>query len=96
MNIQDFRRLARKKRLTAIIISDGCRDYLVDIHSEHGAGALTDRKGRRLRFGSLDQAKRAIKAAANIQLAMRVAADEACGGDTPNQSPFSLLAVKAA
>ena len=96
MNIQDFRRLARKKSLTAIIISDGCRDYLVDIHSEHGAGPLTDKKGRRLRFGSLDQAKRAAKAATNVQLAMRIAADEACSGTTPEQSPFSLLPVKAA
>ena len=96
MTLTNFRRIARKETLTAIIISDGCRDYVVEIRSETGAGVLTDRKGQRLRFSSLDQAKRAVRDAREVHLAVRVAADEACGGATPVSSPFSLMTVSKA
>ena len=78
-----------------MIISDGCRDYVVEARRDSGAGLLTDRQGRPLRFASLAEARRAARHASDITLAMRVAADEACAGKSGAHSGFSLLPVAA-
>ena len=91
MRVQDFRRFSRSTNTKAKIISDGCRDYLVEVHHEHGGGVLTDRRGRPIRFRSLQQARRAAAPAGEIRLAMRIAADEACTGLARNETGFSTL-----
>ena len=87
----ELRRLARRQALRALVISDGCRDYLVEIHSGNERHLLTDRRGRHKRFASLDQAKRAVRCAHHIALAVRVAADEACAGGTSTVQQISLV-----
>lgn len=80
MKLSELKKLARSEAPTARIISDGCRDYVVEIHQPAGAGVLQDWRRRTLRFKSLEDAKRTLKRAkvSEIKLAMRVAADEAC------------------
>ncbi|MEM7098643.1 MAG: hypothetical protein AAF541_10335 [Pseudomonadota bacterium] len=96
MTLSDFRRLARREEIGARIISDGCRDYVVEIRRGQAAGVLTDRKGRRKRFASLSEAKRAVKRAQTIHFAIRVAADEACAGQSASDSGFATLQLSAA
>ena len=91
MRTSQVKRLARKDTVDAVIISDGCRDYVIELHTTKGADLLTDRKDRPRRFASLAQAKRAVKRASSISLAVRIAADEACAGSTIQPSPFARL-----
>ena len=93
MRAADIKSLARKQTVDAVIISDGCRDYVLELHTANGAGLLTDRKGKRRRFASLAQAKRAVRRATSVRLAVRIAADEACAGNTMQTSPFAHLAL---
>lgn len=93
MTLPDFRRVARRQPLQAVIISDGCRDYVVEVRSENGAGLLTDRKGRTKRFTSLSLAKSAVRRATEVRLAVRVAADEACAGETSPDHLFSDIVI---
>lgn len=98
MKLRDFKKYARQHHAKAVIISDGCRDYVIEIHQSNGAGLLTDRHGRALRFASLAEAKDIVSAAHEVELAVRIAADEACAGDTLADSRFATvpLASKAA
>ena len=98
MRMRSLRKLMRSEPVRAVIISDGCRDYVVEIHRETGAGVLTDGRGKPKRFTSLAEAKRAVRHASEITLAMRVAADEACAGHSSRQPRFSMvpLASRAA
>lgn len=75
------------------IISDGCRDYFVSIEADKGTTILTNRRGQPLRFASLADAKQRLRRAnvQNIQLEVRVAADEACAGDTLEDSGFAAV-----
>jgi hypothetical protein len=83
MKLAELKKLARSASPVARIISDGCRDYVVEIHQPSGAGILQDRRRRTMRFRSLAEAKQTLKRAqvSNITLAVRVAADEACAID---------------
>jgi hypothetical protein len=98
MKLRDFRKFARTRPARAVIISDGCRDYVIEIHQPHGAGLLTDRHGRPLRYSSLAEAKHTVRRASEVHLAVRVAADEACAGDATQGAQFSHvpLVCKAA
>ena len=95
MKLRDFKRCARQHPVRAVIISDGCRDYVVEVHQRNGAGSLTDRRGRVLRFSSLTDAKHAVRQASTIELAVRVAADEACAGDSMTDSGFATVALQS-
>ncbi len=78
---------------SANIISDGCRDYVVSMEHENNAELLRHWTGRVRRFASIADAKRAIRRAnvADIRLSIRVAADEACAGDTLQDSGFATV-----
>ena len=78
MNLSEFRRWSRKTETKAVIISDGCRDYVVEVTHPQGKDVLADRQGRPLRFASLGQARRNVGCAHEVRLAVRIAADEAC------------------
>jgi hypothetical protein len=77
------------------IISDGCRDYVVAIKQDQGTKILTNRRGKPLTFASLAAAKQRLLRANvdDIQLAVRVAADEACAGATLQDSGFATVKV---
>ena len=83
MKLGELKKLARSASPVARIISDGCRDYVVEIHQPSGAGILQDRRRRTMRFRSLAEARQTLRRAqvSNITLAVRVAADEACAVD---------------
>ena len=88
-----FRRVARRQPLQAIVLSDGCRDYLVEVRSKNGAGLITDRKGRPKRFTSLSLAKNAVRGAYEVRLAVRIAADEACAADSRQEEGFAVMLI---
>ena len=89
-----LRRLAASTPVTASIISDGCRDYVVEIRRPSGAGLLRNRwSGRRpYRFQSLAEARRLLNRCRvrDVRLRCRVAADEATAGGS-EQAAFSEL-----
>lgn len=93
MTPSDFRRVARSQPLQAIIISDGCRDYLIEVRSKNGAGLITDRKGRPKRFNSLSLAKSAVRGACEVRLAVRIAADEACAAGGQQEQGFADMLI---
>ena len=97
MTPRALKRLARREPIRAVIVSDGCRDYVVELHTDSSSGLLTNWRGKRKRFASLAQAKHAVRHASNIELAVRVAADEAAAGLTQPTTAFShlVLATKA-
>ena len=94
MTLSELKQLVKRRPdARAAIISDGCRDYVVEIHQQHGAGLLQDRKRRPMRFRSLAEATTAIKRArvGRITLKTRIAADEACAGATVAHPGFDEL-----
>ena len=91
MKLRDFRKFARAHHSRAVIISDGCRDYVIEIHQANGAGLLTDWRGRTLRFASIADAKNAVRQASEVELAVRIAADEACAGYGMQEGRFATL-----
>ena len=93
MTNAQVKRLTGKGTIDAVIVSDGCRDYVVELHTANGGHMLTDRNHRPRRFASLDLAKRAVKRATSVRLAVRIAADEACAGQTMQASPFAHLTL---
>ncbi len=95
MTLNALKKLARKKALSAVIISDGCRDYVVEIRHANGAGTLQDWRGRTSRFKALAEAQRVLRSArvADVSLAVRIAADEACAGPVLSDSGFSTLSL---
>lgn len=93
MTLTDFRRRARREHLDATIISDGCREYVVEVRCGVELHAISDRRGRRKRFASLAEAKHAVKRARSIELAVRIAADEACASQAGLECGFSRIAL---
>ncbi|MCR9258836.1 MAG: DUF6482 family protein [Pseudomonadaceae bacterium] len=79
MTPRQLKRLALREDVHAHIISDGCRDYVVEIIAENGAGLLR-RRGQPLRFRSLSEAQGRLKKCrvSRAVLRHRVAHDEAC------------------
>ena len=96
MTLFQLNRLVRRQPVEATIISDGCRDYVVELTTQRGAGLLTDRKGRRRTFASLAAAKRAVRKAHRIHLAVRIAADEASAGGSEPQASFARMQLSGA
>ena len=79
--------------IRAKIISDGCRDYLVGVEQDGGTDILMDRRGRPRRFASLAEARRSLRRAniSDIELVVRVTADEACARSTLQASGFAAV-----
>ncbi len=77
------------------IISDGCRDYIAEVHYNGRTEVLTDKQGKPARFPSLPAAKNALRRAkvGTITLSIRVAADEACAGRSLHDAGFASLAL---
>ena len=94
MTMSLLNRLVREERKSATIISDGCRDYVVEIRRPGGARLLRNRKGHALRFPSLAEARRAARAD-EVLLAVRIAADEACAGAPDRHATFSTLRLSS-
>ncbi len=80
MTPRQLKRIAGQRPVTARIVSDGCRDYVVEVVSDSGAGLL--RRGRKpLRFRSLAEVHRLLNRCHVDQavLRQRVAHEELCG-----------------
>ena len=80
MTPRQLRRAAAKTPMRARIVSDGCRDYLVEVVSNSGAGLLRHRRGSVLKFRSLAEAHQVLSRCGIDAAVMRqrVADDETC------------------
>ena len=87
------RRLARGDEVTACVISDGCRDYVVEVLGQSGAGLLRTRRGRVERFRNLGEVRRDLQACrvSRAVLRQRVAHDEAASGLSLADCGFSEM-----
>ena len=81
--------------VSANIISDGCRDYVVAVEKFRGTELIRNWRGQVRRFASLAEAKRAVRGAnvSEIKLSIRVAADEACVGESLTDSGFATVTL---
>lgn len=79
MTPRQLKHAAAKKPVAARIVSDGCRDYVVELVSQHGAGLLRRSRGSTLKFRSLGEAHRLLDRCGvhKVVLRQRVADDEA-------------------
>jgi hypothetical protein len=81
MQPRDLKRLASQRDVQARIVSDGCRDYLVEVVTGTGAGMLRERTGRLARFRSLGETHQLLRRCGveDAVLRHRIAQDEASG-----------------
>ena len=78
MTPRQLKHAASRQPVRARIVSDGCRDYVVEVVSEQGAGLLRDWRGRTLRFRNLGEIHQALNRCGvrDTVLRQRVADDE--------------------
>ena len=93
MKLLELKRSVKREPTSATIISDGCRDYVVAIQQPRRYSVLEDRNGKPMRFPCLAQARDTIGRAdvRDINVATRIAADEACAGNSLQHSGFATL-----
>ena len=78
MRPRQLKQAAATPPVSARMVSDGCREYVVEVVSEHGAGLLRHRRGRTLRFRNLGQIHEMLRncGVREAVLRARVADDE--------------------
>ena len=96
MTPRQLKRRAGREPVQARVVSDGCRDYVIEVVSQHGAGLLRRRGGRPMRFRNLAEVHQLLGrcGVSDAVLRQRVAHDEACLAD--GESCFSELTLKFA
>lgn len=88
-----MKKLFRRRRpARAVIVSDGCRDYVVRFEADENGG-LPHRLRHPQRYQSLQAACDAASTADNIVLSIRVAADEACAGKVEDGAAFHDIPI---
>jgi hypothetical protein len=92
-----LKRLASSEAIKACVISDGCRDYVVEVLGASGAGLLRNRRGRVERFRNLGEVRQALRDCplSSVVLRQRVAHDEAASGLSLADCGFSEMPLNA-
>lgn len=82
MTPRQLKQEAARRSVKARVVSDGCRDYVVEVVLDSGAGILRHRRGRPLTFRSLGEVHRLLNRCGvqETVLRQRLADDEACPG----------------
>jgi hypothetical protein len=82
MKPRQLKLAAADQPIRAHIVSDGCRDYVVEVVSRSGAGLLRHWRGRTLKFRSLGEIHQLLHRCGvrDAVLRQRVADDEAASG----------------
>lgn len=85
MTPRQLKHVAAQQAVQANIVSDGCRDYVIEVLSQTGAGLLRHRRGMPLKFRNLGEAHRVLKRCGvqKTVLKQRIADDEACFAGMP-------------
>ncbi len=78
MTRKDLRKHVQRGDFRAVVLSDGCRSYLIEIRSNCGAGLLRDRRGAPMVFRSLGEVHSVMRECGveDIVLRQRLAHDE--------------------
>ena len=93
MTPRQLKQAATAQPMQARIVSDGCRDYVVEVVSGTGAGLLRHWRGRTLRFRSLGEVHQLLHRCGvrDAVLRQRVADDEvAVGSPIFHDQPLSV------
>ena len=93
MTPRQLKQAATAQPMQARIVSDGCRDYVVEVVSRSGAGLLRHWRGKTLRFKNLGEVHQLLQRCGvrDAVLSQRVADDEAAaGGPVFHDQPFSV------
>jgi len=91
MTPRQLKSTARKRAVTARVISDGCRDYLIEIITDSGAGLLRRWDNSVVKLRNLGDVHQLLERCGvdRVVLRQRVAQDEACyaepGGNIHDQ-----------
>ena len=82
MTPRQLKHVATRQPIRARVVADGCRDYIVEVLSEGGAGLLRHRRGEPMRFRSLGQVHDVLNRCGvrEAVIRQRVADDEATAG----------------
>ena len=91
MTPRQLKHVAAASPIKARIVSDGCRDYVVEVVSPSGAGLLRHWRGRTLRFKSLGEIHQLLDRCGvrDTVLRQRMADDEAAvGGPVFHDQPL--------
>jgi len=83
MTPRQLKSIARNRAVAARVISDGCRDYLIEIVTDSGAGLLRRWDNSLLKLGNLGEVHQLLRRCGvdRIVLRQRVAQDEACNSE---------------
>ena len=95
MTPRELKAYAARRPVKARVVSDGCRDYVLEVVSDRVAGLLRHRSGRTLRFRSLGEIRDVLGRCGvdEAVICQRVADDEVCH---PGVSPaFHELPLRA-
>lgn len=87
MTPRELKGYAAREAVTARVVSDGSRDYVLEVVSENGVGLLRNRSGRTLRFRSLGEIRDVLGRCGveHAVIRQRVADDEVCfSGSAPS------------
>jgi len=81
MTPRELKAVAARRDVRARVISDGCRDYIVEVLTDRGAGLLRRSRRDTMRFRSLGEVHQVLHRCGieDIVLRHRVAQDEASG-----------------
>ena len=93
MTPRQLKLAAAEQPIHARIVSDGCRDYVVEVVSRSGAGLLRHWRGQTLRFRSLGEIHQLLHRCGvrDAVLRHRVADDEAAAGHaTFHDQPLTI------
>ena len=96
MTPRELKGYAARQAVKARVVSDGCRDYVLEVVSDRGAGLLKHRSGRTLKFRSLGEIRDVLGRCGvdNAVICQRLADDEVCH---PGARPqFHELPLRAA
>ncbi len=81
MTPRQLKQIAARESVQARIVADGCREYVVEVLSDQGAGILRHWRGRTLRFRSLGEIHQVLHRCGvrDAVLRQRLTDDEAAG-----------------
>ncbi len=93
MTPRQLKQAAAEQPIRARIVSDGCRDYVVEVISRSGAGLLRHWRGETLKFANLGEIHQLLHRCGvrDAVLRQRVADDEtAAGGAGFHDQPLTI------
>ena len=97
MTPRELKAYAAREPVSVRVVSDGCRDYVLEVVSQHGAGLLRHRSGKTCRFRNLGEVRDVLGRCGveHAVICQRVADDEVCtAGNAPSFHELPLVMAR--